>query len=86
MLWDLTQSSWANIPSPLLMKNLTLAQKKFAKSGDRTAFVLGNELDYGLGRVVENQLEDLDIAAQYRPFLSLDEAHAWLFEVDSGIE
>ena len=84
VLWDLTESSWSKIPSELLKKNLGLAQKKFAKPGDRTAFVLGNDLDYGLGRVVENQIESEDTPAEYRPFLSIDAARAWLFDLEGS--
>ena len=50
----------------------------FSHENYRTAFVLGNEVDYGMGRIVESYTEVQGFPGEYRPFLNLDEAFAWL--------
>ena len=79
VLWDLTNSTWSGIPTNLLMQNFSTAQK-YVKPGYRTAFVVNSEVDYGLGRIIENMMEAAEFTADYRPFLSLEKARNWLLQ------
>ena len=77
VLWDLREAIWCYTKTEELVKNLEAA-RKFASSGFRTAYVLGSDADYGLGRVIESYTELRGFPGEYRPFKALGEAEVWL--------
>lgn len=83
VLWDLSTATWSGIPTNKLIQNFSTAQK-YVKPGYRTAFVVNSEVDYGLGRIVENMMESTEFKADYRPFLSLEKARNWLLQKNAA--
>ena len=49
-----------------------------SREGGKTAFVLSETVNYGLGRMVEILAQVMDLPFEFRSFKSLAEAQAWL--------
>jgi len=82
LLWDLSQANWTNIPTHALLRDFD-SMRGMSAHNVRTAFVLSNEVDYGMGRIVESYTEIQGFAGRYRPFRTLDEALLWVQDGDS---
>ncbi|MGD8266971.1 MAG: hypothetical protein PVF55_02310 [Desulfobacterales bacterium] len=52
-----------------------------SREGGKTAFVLSEAVNYGLGRMVEMLAQAMDMPFEFRSFKTLAEAQAWL-EID----
>lgn len=77
LAWDLSRGNWRNIPTHALLRDMD-SFRGLATHNVRTAFVFGNEVDYGLGRIVESYTEIQGFSGRYRPFRTLEEGFAWL--------
>lgn len=82
-LWDLEQASWHKVSSDDLIAGVR-DSLSFTKAGYRTAFVVGSDVDYGLGRMCEAYLERFGIKTALRVFRDRDSAVAWLSEAALG--
>lgn len=78
VLWDLEQASWNVISATHLIQLLDTA-KRLDLPGYKTAFLFSRDVDFGMGRVVENYTEASEFETNYRSFRDRDEAERWLF-------
>lgn len=85
VVWDLSGANLTNIPTHALLRDMDVF-RGLAVDNVRTAFVLGNEVDYGMGRIVESYTEMQGFSGRYRPFRKLDEALTWLQTGDSDYD
>ena len=76
VLWDMSQASWAAITIETLTSNLAKSIRH-TRPGFKTAYVMGSQSDYGMGRIMESHSESSG-AGVYRPFKSLEQARSWL--------
>ena len=55
-----------------------------SREGGKTAFVLSETVNYGLGRMIEMLAQAMDMPFEFRSFKTLAEAQAWLgIDIDS---
>lgn len=78
-LWDLREASWSNIPIQNML-NAVDQLGRFSREGQRTAFVFGRDVDFGIGRMLEPHYERYQIKSKVWPFLDYEEATAWLLQ------
>ena len=77
LLWDLSQANWAGLPTHALLRDFD-SMRGLSEHNVRTAFVLSNEVDYGMGRIIESYTEIQGFTGRYRPFRTLEEALDWV--------
>ncbi len=49
-----------------------------SREGGKTAFILSEAVNYGLGRMVEMLAQAMDMPFEFRSFKTLEDAQAWL--------
>ena len=79
VLWIFTNVDLSGIPSDELAHIIDeLKTYTHSRAGGKTAFVLSETVNYGLGRMVEILAQAMDMPFEFRSFKTLDEAQAWL--------
>ena len=76
-LWDMRNASCPNIPAQSMISSLA-RMTRYTRDGQRTAFVFGTDLDYGLCRMVEPHFRQFNFKSQIWPFRDIEKAVQWL--------
>ena len=79
ILWNLNDADLSGLHSDeiCLIAQRTKAVSS-AREGGKTAFVLENPLEYGVGRMLAAYMEIEDVPFVFRAFYTIDEASEWL--------
>ena len=76
-LWDMREATWSGIPTTKIIAALP-GMFKYSREGQRTAFVYGQDVDFGIARMLEPHLRIVGIRSAIYPFKDWDEAISWL--------
>ena len=81
VIWDTTQGSVGEL-DPSVIRDITDFLKKGLgmRQGGKTAVVAPEDLNYGIGRVLQAYTDLGDLLVEYRTFRSLEDAMAWMRE------
>lgn len=79
ILWDFLNATLSEISSEELLRTIKKA-KVFSRKGGKTALVFSQEVDFGIGRMLEvlAQMEGYDYV--FSSFRSINQALEWLGE------
>lgn len=79
VLWEFIDLDTTQIPSEEIHQIIDEVRAlTHSRVGGRTAFVVTNDLDFGLGRMIEMVSEARDMPFEFRSFKSLEQAARWL--------
>ena len=78
VLWDFSNASWAGICKRDFRMSIRKG-KKYSRAGDKKAFVFTNDVDYGIGRMLEAYTEIEKFQSETRIYKSMQQANEWLF-------
>lgn len=78
-LFDLSEGTWSSIPVAHFQSGLERFGR-FGGQGGRSAFVFGNDADFGIGRLIESRLALKNYEKPIECFRDLDEAYRWILE------
>ena len=76
-LWDMRNASCPNMPAQSMISSLARITP-FTRDGQKTAFVFGTDLDYGLCRMVEPHFKQYKFKSRIWPFKDIEKAVQWL--------
>ena len=79
VLWDISEADLSDLATTDLEDDaLHTKNLANARNGGRTAIVTGNDLEYGMSRMLEAFYEVEDMPFETQIFRDLDEARRWL--------
>lgn len=77
ILWDLSNATWASITGDDLKETVKKA-KKYSRKGGKTAWVFSEDVDFGIGRMLQilGEIEEYDYV--FGTFRNMEDAMKWL--------
>ena len=79
ILWDITDTDLSGLQAADLREDARHTKHLAAmRKGGKTAIVTGNDLEYGMSRMLEAFYEAEDMQFETQIFRGLDEARKWL--------
>lgn len=82
-LFDFTNASWSSIPIDEF-KGAVKRARKFSRNGVETAFVLPEDVDFGIGRMLTALASAEGYVSTIRVFRTIETATEWLFGSKNG--
>ena len=78
-IYDSSEGTWSNLPAEYL-RGMIGKSKEYSRQGAKSALVFGDQVSFGIGRMLESHCAIAGYENEIKCFHSLEEATKWACE------